>query len=75
MVKNNNNESSKILKRWLSPRELELEYGFSLSAQAKMRMIKNHVSIPYSKVGGYVRYDRFEIDKWLENHQIQFLSN
>jgi hypothetical protein len=25
MVKNNNNESSKILKRWLSPRELELD--------------------------------------------------
>lgn len=59
-------------KRWLSPSELETEYGFSKSTQAKMRMANNSSTMPFSKIGGkYIRYDRIEIDKWLENHQVQ----
>lgn len=58
-------------KRWLSPSELEQEYGFSRSTQAKMRMASSQSSIPFSKIGKYVRYDRFAIDKWLEDHQVQ----
>lgn len=59
-------------KRWLSPDDLEMEYGFSKSTQGKMRMIKNNSTIPFSKIGGkYIRYDRFAIDNWLENHQVQ----
>lgn len=59
-------------KRWLSPSELETEYGFSKSAQGKMRMASNSSTIPFSKIGGkYIRYDRIEIDKWLEAHQVQ----
>ena len=58
-------------KRWLSPAELEAEYGFSRSTQAKMRMTSSSSNIPFSKIGKYVRYDRIEIDKWLENHQVQ----
>jgi len=52
-------------KRWLTPKELEKEYGFGISNQAKLRMNRK---IPFSKVGRYVRYDRLEIDKWLENN-------
>ena len=63
-------------KRWLSPSELETEYGFSKSTQAKMRMADNNSTIPFSKIGGkYIRYDRIEIDKWLEDHQIQGENN
>jgi len=61
-----------LAKRWLTPNELELEYGFKKSTQAKMRMISNNSSLPFSKIGGkYIRYDRIEIDKWLESHQVQ----
>jgi predicted DNA-binding transcriptional regulator AlpA len=61
-----------IQKRWLSPNDLEIEFGFSKSAQAKMRMASNVSTLPFSKIGGkYIRYDRIEIDKWLENHQVQ----
>jgi predicted DNA-binding transcriptional regulator AlpA len=59
-------------KRWLSPDELEAEYGFSTSVQAKMRMASNRSTLPYSKVGGkFIRYDRVAINKWLEDHQVQ----
>ena len=59
-------------KRWMSPDELEFEYGFSKSTQAKMRMANNSSTIPFSKIGGkYIRYDRVAIDKWLENHAVK----
>lgn len=58
-------------KRWMSPIDLELEYGFSKSTQAKMRMASNSSTIPFSKIGGkYIRYDRVAIDKWLEEHSV-----
>lgn len=60
-----------INKRWLTPSELQEEYGFSTSSQAKMRMSNNASRIPFSKIGRYVRYDRTAIDKWLEKHQVQ----
>lgn len=59
-------------KRWLSPDDLEQEYGFSKSTQAKMRMVSNSSNIPFSKIGGkYIRYRRDLIDQWLEDHQVQ----
>ena len=59
-------------KRWMSPKELALEYGFSKSTQAKMRMANNSSTIPFSKIGGkYIRYDRVAIDKWLENNAVK----
>ena len=62
-------------KRWLSPDDLEQEYGFSKSSQAKMRMHSNPSTIPFSKIGGkYIRYDRVLLDQWLENHQVQGAS-
>lgn len=62
-------------KRWLSPDDLEQEYGFSKSSQAKMRMASSNSTIPFSKINGkYIRYDRFLIDQWLENHQVQGTS-
>lgn len=60
-----------IEKRWLSPEELQEEYGFSKSTQAKMRMASTKLKIPFAKIGGkFIRYDRYEIDKWLELHKV-----
>jgi len=50
------NEETTNNKRWLTPTELEAEYGFSKSTQAKMRMISNKYTIPFSKVGKFIRY-------------------
>lgn len=59
-------------KRWLSPSDLENEFGFSKSSQAKMRMKSSSSTMPFSKVSGkYIRYDRNAIDRWLEEHQVQ----
>lgn len=59
-------------KRWLSPDDLEQQYGFSKSSQAKMRMTSSTSTIPFSKINGkYIRYDRLLIDRWLEDHQVQ----
>lgn len=54
--------------RFMTPKQLEEEYSFSEANQAQMRMKKR---IPYIKIGGYVKYDRIEIDKWLEQNAIQ----
>ena len=59
------------LTKWLSPSELETEYGFSKSTQSKMRMQSSSSTIPFSKVGKFVKYDRVAIDKWLEQHKVQ----
>lgn len=53
--------------RWLTPETLELEHKIKESTQAKYRMKK---LIPFSKVGKFIKYDRFEIDKWLERNKV-----
>ena len=62
---------TKLTKRWLSPDDLNEEYGFSKSSQSKMRMESHSSNIPFSKVGNYIRYDRVAVDRWLEEHQVQ----
>jgi len=60
-----------VSKQWLTPRELQEVYGFSISSQAKYRM---NLKIPYSKIGKYIRYNRHEIDKWLQEHKVEMAS-
>ncbi len=55
-------------KEWLTPDELFEEYKFSKSTQAKYRMERK---IPFSKIGRYVRYNREEINKWLELNRVE----
>jgi predicted DNA-binding transcriptional regulator AlpA len=57
-----------VKKEWLTPEELEREYGISITAQNRMRMERR---IPYSKIGKYVRYKRSDIEEWLETHKIE----
>jgi len=59
-----------LQKRWLSPSELEAEFGFSKSFQAKARMGSNKSTLPFSKIGKFVKYDRMKIDAWLEEHAV-----
>lgn len=63
--------SANETKRWLNPDELFYELGISKSWQAKLRMQKK---IPFSKIGNkFIRYDRLEINKWLENNKMDLL--
>jgi len=54
-------------KRFMSTDELELEFGFKKLFQNKLRHMKK---IPFVKIGNFVRYDRIEIEKWLEANAI-----
>ncbi len=47
-------------KEWLNADELEAEFGILKSTQAKMRMAR---TLPYHKIGKYVRYHRPDINK------------
>ncbi len=53
--------------RFMTPKQLEEEYSFSVNNQAQMRMKKK---IPFIKIGGYVKYDREAIDQWLVNNAV-----
>jgi hypothetical protein len=55
-------------KNYINPVEFKKIYGFGLDNQAKMRMNRK---IPFSKLGRYVRYNRQEIDNWIENNKIE----
>lgn len=54
--------------KWMNTDELEEEYGIKKSTQALYRCKKK---IPYSKLGGFVYYDRNKIDKWIESHSVE----
>ncbi len=60
------------LKRWLNVKEFENEFGIASSTQAKWRKEKK---LPYSKMGGFVFYDRNLIDKMFENHCVVGVEN
>jgi hypothetical protein len=54
-------------KEWLDPNELADEFRISTSTQAKMRMAG---SIPYHKIGKYVRYKRADINQWFDSAKV-----
>lgn len=54
-------------KRWLSPKEVEAEYGIAINTQAQYRM---RGIIPYSKINSFIRYDRIKLDEWFEKHTV-----
>jgi len=71
MNDNINETPQTIHKRWLNPKELYAEYGFTESNQGKLRMKR---AIPFSKMGNYIRYDRIEIDKWIESNAVEVVA-
>jgi len=57
--------SDKIRKNWLSPKEVEAEYGIAISTLAKWRMAKKNIQ--FSKVGKAVKYKRSDIENFLDS--------
>jgi len=57
----------KSQKQWLNGDELEEEYGIIKSTAAKMRMNR---TLPYHKIGKYVRYHRPDIDKMFADAKV-----
>ena len=56
------------MKEWLSPLDLEEEFGIKVSTQHKMRMRR---AIPYSKINSKtIRYSRTKINQWLEDAEV-----
>ena len=60
-------QSNVQIKEWLSPLELETEFGIKVSTQNKMRACK---AIPYSKISGFIKYNRTKINKWFEDAEV-----
>lgn len=59
------------MKRYLTPQELFDEYGFGLKWQDKWRSAKMGAArLPFIKLGGYVRYDRMQIELWILKHSV-----
>lgn len=56
-----------MLKRWINTEEFENEFRIKQSTQRKMR---REGVLAYSKIGGFVFYDRNLIDKLLEDHNV-----
>ena len=55
-------------KKWLDVEDCASEYGIAPSTQALYRRERK---IPFSKVGGFIRYSRAKLDEWLESHTIE----
>ena len=53
-------EQNVHMKEWLTPLELEQEFGIKVNTQNRMRMAGR---LPYSKVGKFVRYSRTRINQ------------
>jgi len=58
-------------KEWLTPNELQEEYGFGKSTQNQYRMARK---IPYHKISRFIRYRRREIDAWIDAHKVEVVS-
>jgi len=61
-----------VLKEWLNPREVNKEFGFSISTLAKWRM--KNLNIPFSKMGKYIKYKRSDIESFLESNKVGIIS-
>ena len=59
-------------KEWLSPVEVNSEFGFSVSTLAKWRMTNKHLE--FSKIGKYIKYKRSYVEAFLEAHTIDTVA-
>ena len=57
---------------WLTPYQLQDQYGISRTQQAKLRMRRNYEEgatncnpIPFVKIGKHILYPKADIEKWL----------
>ena len=55
-------------KEYLTPHEVNQEFGFSVSTLAKWRMSNKHLA--FSKIGKYIKYKRSDIVDFLEANSV-----
>lgn len=60
-----------IMNEWMTPSDVEREFGFSESWQNKARMVSSKLNFPFYKPAGFIRYKRSEINQWIEDHKVQ----
>ena len=60
-------EENVHMKEWLTPLELEEEFGIKINTQNRMRMAGR---LPYSKVGKFVRYSRTKINQLFADAEV-----
>lgn len=65
------NHAPSVTSRWMTPKQLQEHYGFSESWQNKARMVSSGSTLPYHKVGKFIKYDRLEIDAWITQHKVR----
>ncbi len=53
--------------RWLSIEDVISQFGLSISTQQRMR---KDGTLPHSKIGRVIRYDRLKIDAMFESHEV-----
>ena len=58
-----------ILKDWLNPKEVNKEFGLSVSTLAKWRM--ENKFLPFSKIGKYIKYKRADIEAFLNDNLVE----
>lgn len=56
-------------KQWLTPKDVNEEYGFSTSTLAKWRM--DNLNLIFSKMGKYIRYKRSDIEAFIESNKVE----
>lgn len=56
-------------KEWLTPREVNSAFGFSVQTLAKWRMDNKNLS--FFKFGMYIKYKRSEIVNFLERNTVE----
>ncbi|WP_309499702.1 helix-turn-helix domain-containing protein [Sulfurovum sp.] len=59
-------------KEWLNPREVNSQYGLSVSTLAKWRMY--NLNLVFSKIGKYIKYKRSDIEAFLESNKVEVAS-
>ena len=68
-----NKQKDNNVSRWLTPDDVArstAEGGYKIPKQTQSKMRMKGI-IPYSKISSkFIRYDRLELDKWLENHAV-----
>jgi len=65
-------ETSQIKKEWLNPKEVNSEYGLSVSTLAKWRMENKYLT--FSKVGKYIKYKRNDIEAFLNDNLVDVVG-
>jgi len=65
--------TNNTLNRWLTPDDVaktSAEGGYEIAKQTQA-IWRMEGKIPYSKLSSrFIRYDRLELDKWLESHAV-----